>query len=376
MALTTQPPPTGPAPPQHKQATPKRKRGEDDSSIAPAYTTAQFSFRLPPPSSEDSGCESPRTRFARQFKGLNIDEQGGGGVIPQQQLLQMQLPDQPVAFRSLLAGSDEPDNDEDDGSLTTRKRQKLPDVEMHDSATDNCERPVSPSPQRSSTVPNAEPQPQLALKAVTIKDAIAPGSDLSSTADQLHRSYPSINRLQDSKSRQPRRVGTPPPRRTTKKKEPTRRKTDISDSEDEIPTVVDPKKEHAKKSTEISDSEDEIPAVVDPVRAALTWHEDEITVYDPDDSEDDGVGVNGIGFKPTAAQTRARIAKRKQQLAEYRKREESEARNKRSQRRRGSAAGLPAAVMKNKTASASAVARRVRFMETEAGATALTESAV
>ncbi|KAG7124586.1 hypothetical protein HYQ44_001771 [Verticillium longisporum] len=352
MALTTQPPPTGPAPPQHKQATPKRKRGEDDSSIAPAYTTAQFSFRLPPPSSEDSGCESPRTRFARQFKGLNIDEQGGGGVIPQQQLLQMQLPDQPVAFRSLLAGSDEPDNDEDDGSLTTRKRQKLPDVEMHDPATGNCERPASPSPQRSSTVPNAEPQPQLALKAVTIKDAIAPGSDLSSTADQLHRSYPSINRLQDSKSRQPRRVGTPPPRRTTKKKEPTRRKTDISDSEDEIPTVVDP------------------------VRAALTWHEDEITVYDPDDSEDDGVGVNGIGFKPTAAQTRARIAKRKQQLAEYRKREESEARNKRSQRRRGSAAGLPAAVIKNKAASASAVARRVRFMETEAGATALTESAV
>ncbi|CRK24261.1 hypothetical protein BN1723_013232 [Verticillium longisporum] len=353
MALTTQPPSTGPAPPQHKQATPKRKRGEDDSSIAPAYTTAQFSFRLPPPSSEESGCESPRTRFARQFKGLNIEEQGGGGVIPQQQqMLQMQHPDQHVAFRSLLAGPDEPDNDEDDGSPTTRKRQKLPDVEMHDSATDNCERPVSPSPQRSSTVPNAEPQPQLALKAVTIKDAIAPGFDLSSTADQLHRSYPSINRLQDSKSRQPKRVGTPPPRRTPKKKE------------------------HAKKSTEISDSEDEIPAVVDPVRAALTWHEDEITVYDPDDSDDDGVGVNGIGFKPTAAQTRARIAKRKQQLAEYRKREESEARNKRSQRRRGSAAGLPAAVMKNKTASASAVARRVRFMETEAGATALTESAV
>ncbi|KAM0277263.1 hypothetical protein ACHAQH_005921 [Verticillium albo-atrum] len=342
MALTIQPP-TLPAQPQLRQATPKRKRGEDDSNIAPVYTTAQFSFRLPPPSSEDSGCESPRTKFARQFKGLNIDEQSGGGVIAQQ--LQMQHQDKPVAFRSLLAEKDKLDNDEDDDGLAMRKRQRIPDVAMRDSANDNAEPPVSPSPQRSSTV--VYPEPQLDLEAVTIKDASTTSSDISSTANHLHRSYPSINRLQDSKSRQPKRAGTPPPK---KKKEPVKKKAEISDSEDDAPTIVDP------------------------IRAALTWHEDEISVYDPEDSDDDGVGVNGIGFKPTAAQTRARIAKRKQQLAEYRKREESEARAKRSQRRRGSAAGLPAAVVKHKAATASAVARRVRFMESDAGAAALTES--
>ncbi|KAM0327228.1 hypothetical protein ACHAQA_006363 [Verticillium albo-atrum] len=343
MALTTQPAP--PTLPQPSHVTPKRKRGENDANIVPIYTTAHFSFRLPPPSSDDSGCESPRSKFARQFKGLNIEEQSGGGVISQQQ---MQQQDRPMAFRSLLADNDKSisNSDEDDDGLTMRKRQKIPDTEMRDPASDTSERAVSPSPHPPQTSSTALPEPQLDLEAITIKDIIPPQSNPSTTADHLHRSYPSINRLQDSKSRQPKRAGTPPPK----------------------------KKEHAKKKVEISDSEDDAPKIVDPIRAALTWHENEITVYDPEDSDDDGVGVNGIGFKPTAAQTRARIAKRKQQLAEYRKREESEARAKRSQRRRGSAAGLPAAVMKNKAASTSTVARRVRFMETEAGAAALTES--
>lgn len=76
--------------------------------------------------------------------------------------------------------------------------------------------------------------------------------------------------------------------------------------------------------------------IIDPVRAALTWHDDEITVYDPADEDDDGTGINGIGFKPTPAIAYARTMKRKQQLAEYKKREEREARARRSSRRRGS----------------------------------------
>lgn len=75
--------------------------------------------------------------------------------------------------------------------------------------------------------------------------------------------------------------------------------------------------------------------VVDPIRAALTWHEDEITIYDPNDKDDDGTGINGVGFKPTPAMAQARTAKRRQQMAEYKHREESEARARRNQRRRG-----------------------------------------
>ncbi|KAL1873608.1 hypothetical protein VTK73DRAFT_850 [Phialemonium thermophilum] len=113
-------------------------------------------------------------------------------------------------------------------------------------------------------------------------------------------------------------------------------------------------------STSASAAQDQ---VVDPLRASLTWHEDEITVYDPNDSEDDGTGVNGIGFKPTPAVAYARRMKRKQQLSEYRKREEREARALRSQRRRGSPAPGLSEVGKAKTHR-----RQVRFLEAQLGA--------
>ena len=95
-----------------------------------------------------------------------------------------------------------------------------------------------------------------------------------------------------------------------------------------------PKKTSPRSKNDAKDSETE-EAVLDPVRAALTWHEDEITIYDPNDADDDGTGINGVGFKPSPALAHARAAKRRQQMAEYRKREESDARTMRSQRRRG-----------------------------------------
>ncbi len=107
-----------------------------------------------------------------------------------------------------------------------------------------------------------------------------------------------------------------------------------------------------------SEEEDDYePEIVDPVRAALTWHEDEITIYDPDDEDDDGTGINGVGFKPTPAIAHARTIKRRQQMAEYRKREESDARSRRSQRRRGD--GEASARIDK------ASARRVRFSDAE-----------
>ncbi|KAM5351817.1 hypothetical protein ACJ41O_004540 [Fusarium nematophilum] len=105
--------------------------------------------------------------------------------------------------------------------------------------------------------------------------------------------------------------------------------------------------------------------IVDPVRAALTWHEDEITIYDPEDEDDDGTGINGIGFKPTPALAQARAMKRRQQMAEYRKREESEARARRSQRR-GRGSGITIGP-REKSPS-----RKVRFMDADAQTFAIT----
>ncbi|KAL7951422.1 hypothetical protein V8C42DRAFT_304060 [Trichoderma barbatum] len=144
----------------------------------------------------------------------------------------------------------------------------------------------------------------------------------------LQHTYPSINRLSESQSRK-KRAGTPPLRF---------------------------KKGHPHEG--LSDADDEA-EVVDPLRASLTWHEDEITIYDPNDKDDDGTGINGVGFKPTPALAHARVMKRRQQMAEYRKREENEARNRRSQRRRGEAAASARRDHK------SPPSRKVRFMDAD-----------
>jgi hypothetical protein len=66
------------------------------------------------------------------------------------------------------------------------------------------------------------------------------------------------------------------------------------------------------------------------------WHDSEITghMYDPENPDDDGYGINGIGFKPTATIAWSRSQQRKQQLDEYKNREAREARQQRSERRK------------------------------------------
>lgn len=71
-----------------------------------------------------------------------------------------------------------------------------------------------------------------------------------------------------------------------------------------------------------------------------TNHEADDNVLDPDD---DGTGINGIGFRPTPAEAWARAQRRKKQLSEWRVRENKEARERRSERRNRSAALLKTA---------------------------------
>ncbi|KAJ5384387.1 hypothetical protein N7517_002298 [Penicillium concentricum] len=56
--------------------------------------------------------------------------------------------------------------------------------------------------------------------------------------------------------------------------------------------------------------------------------------HDPSDPTDDGYGINGIGFKPTASIAWERSQKRQKQVAEWKNREAREAREKRRERRR------------------------------------------
>jgi len=108
---------------------------------------------------------------------------------------------------------------------------------------------------------------------------------------------------------------------------------------------------------------------VDPERAALTWHDDEITGHNPNDPDDDGEGINGIGFRPTAAEAYARAQKRRQQMTEYRNREAKEARARRSELRK-----VRGSVGKGSTSSREEqeTARRVRFLGEDSNTTLLT----
>ncbi|KFA62049.1 hypothetical protein S40285_02151 [Stachybotrys chlorohalonatus IBT 40285] len=257
------------------EATPKRKRGDDTQ-----LPSIKFSFDLSKSLPTEDGGNSPSSKVTHKFYGLAL-ESGGGAV-----------------------------GDDVDAAEPTCKRQR-PDEVMQDAL------PAVESVGETEK-PSSEP-----IVAVRPADAVG---------GALQGSYPSINRLANSKSRK-KRAGTPPLRF---KRSPVLEQNQLDES----------------------DSSDDEMEIIDPVRAALTWHEDEITVYDPEDEDDDGTGINGVGFKPTPALAHARSMKRRHQMAEYRKREESEARAKRSQRRRAEAA-IAAAPGEQPSA------RKVRFTESD-----------
>ncbi|KAJ4255536.1 hypothetical protein NW762_009533 [Fusarium torreyae] len=286
-------------------STPKRKRGEE-LWLSPI----QFSFELDPltfaaasasSANTEDGSNSPRSRVAHKFRGLAL-ESGGGAAV----------------------------SSEDNDNLTEesmRKRQR-PDEIMGD-APSTVQEVVDLD--GKSVLPSKEP-----LQGPEAPEPPRQPHPPKQTDGSLHHAYPSINRLSESKSRVKKRTGSPPLRM----KRPSRRPFDNPDDEEEV-------------------------EIVDPVRAALTWHEDEITIYDPEDEDDDGTGINGIGFKPTAALAQARAMKRRQQMAEYRKREESEARARRSQRRgRGSGVKF--------RSEEQSPPRKVRFMDADASNIAIT----
>ncbi|KAK3385310.1 hypothetical protein B0H63DRAFT_181514 [Podospora didyma] len=335
-------------------STPKRKRSQlSDDDIPNLNTTTQFTFELHSPI--DDGSASPRTRVAHRFRGLALD--GGGGVggttsnsgdgrVPEPEPEPKTISNTFMTPRQELA----------DGA---RKRIKLPENDSSD-ADSYFVLGRAVSPPRSSTcivrqlpttgqvanndvaqIEHNKPQSpkgvKFALDAFSLEQSdtlpnIEADDDDSIRANPPTPSPPhSRGSLSpDTKSRKPKRAATPP----------------LIFKAGSTPSSPD-KKPAGENG----------PTITDPVRASLTWHDDEITIYDPDDSDDDGTGINGIGFKPTPAIAYARTIKRRQQLAEYRKREEREARAKRNQRRRGSpVSGL--VELKGKVER-----RRVRFLE-------------
>lgn len=259
-------------------STPKRKRGEGETT---ALSPLKFSFEASLATDSEDGSNSPRSRVAHRFRGLELHESdvaggSGGGVAS--------------TFSSYAHDDDEPDQ------ISKRQRhdEHMPDAEepprvVSDLIGTQAGDAVGVTDQAGKTVPQPAPVSDEHLDKNPPQDS---GTTPAPMPD-----------LPGPKVLGKKRAGTPPLR-------------------------------IKKLLSKLGDTNKD---VVDPVRAALTWHEDEITIYDPDDEDDDGTGINGVGFKPTAAIAHARVMKRRQQMAEYRRREESDARARRNQRRRGAA---------------------------------------
>jgi hypothetical protein len=67
---------------------------------------------------------------------------------------------------------------------------------------------------------------------------------------------------------------------------------------------------------------------------SLTWQDSEITGHLLLDPDDDGEGINGIGFRPTPAMAFERSERRKRQVTEWRSRQAQDERQRRAERRR------------------------------------------
>ncbi|KAG7042631.1 hypothetical protein JMJ77_0002929 [Colletotrichum scovillei] len=335
--------------------TPKRKRDEDAPPVSPIYTTSRFSFQLsadhPKSSDAEDGSASPHSKVVHKFRGLALGGNSGGGGVAQQQ------------NRAAAAGPGsaayDPTRDEhkdgrgygysDDDPFASRKRIKVPELEMTDVEGDNTTAAIATATTAADALvvipdPDVKSDPVPTPKSqFTEEDAPTAAATTLPTSAQQHPPQPSLDKLQDPKARGRRRAGTPP----LKGRKGTNKTNAAS----------------ATAGLQQQQEDQEMKTIVDPVRAALTWKEEEITIYDPEDKDDDGTGINGVGFMPTAAMAYARTQKRRLQLAEYKKREESEARARRSQRRRGSGAGLPS---KPSAGGSGGGVRKVRFTESEA----------
>lgn len=296
-------------------STPKRKRTQLDDDDAGVPLLNAFSPRdiaLPPSSPADDGSTSPRTKVAHRFRSLAIGRSRSSAeaithprFAPATRDFTTTMPETPQPGSKSHDAMEEDTDEMDHGA---RKRLKVPQDDDEPQPWPRVESDLPPLPQEKSPRKPEAPAPAFAVD----RPATPP----------LRK--PPTSTAQDSTGTTPTAI---PPSATPLQPGP--------------PGFQWPPSPPDTTTTSLSPPQTDNHPITVAFRASMTWQEDEITIYDPDDSDDDGTGINGIGFKPTAAVAYARGVKRKQQLAEYRKREEREARARRSQRRRGPGSPRP-----------------------------------
>ncbi|KAI9728347.1 MAG: hypothetical protein M1828_003747 [Chrysothrix sp. TS-e1954] len=102
--------------------------------------------------------------------------------------------------------------------------------------------------------------------------------------------------------------------------------------------------------------------------SSLAWDASEITGHLLDDPDDDGTGLNGVGFRPTALEAQRREARRKEQVERWRRTVTAEERRRRGERRlAGDAAASSGRAVAEDDKGVQKPRRVVRFASVEKG---------
>ncbi|EEP81979.1 conserved hypothetical protein [Uncinocarpus reesii 1704] len=160
--------------------------------------------------------------------------------------------------------------------------------------------------------------------------AVSPTDDRHPTLDDNQAQSPQTARATPNrKSQFGKRDSTAEPLPKAAKKRQAKvsaSQNDLSTSPSKSPSTPQRGTKSRRKSPPLTTQPDENP---------LTWHDSEITCYDPTDPNDDGYGLNGVGFKPTTAIAWDRSQRRKKQIADWKAREARDDRDRRRARRDG-----------------------------------------
>ncbi|KAI9784432.1 MAG: hypothetical protein M1816_000856 [Peltula sp. TS41687] len=288
-------------------SSPKRKRGDHDpdTSSAPHTPSRERSSAASDPISFPrrlfQGFGSPREKIIRQFRELKIKDEDIARKIDWEK------------------GIPQPSKREVNTEETKSKRMKQ-------------------APKKKSKLGKTK---EARSSKDGILDIAQPTPQLKSQAEAAPTSNPSMELFQ----RQDQHPTGDAPKSTSGSE------NDEEEDEKEGWEVAPSKKTHSRRQKATAHA-----MAMAKQENLLTWQEHEITGHFQDDPDDDGEGLNGIGFIPTPAMAYARTEKRRQQIQEYRNREAREARRLRGERRRGEKVSKPVSE-----------ARRVRFAEVGSG---------
>lgn len=274
----------------------------------------------------ESGANSPRTKVAEKLKGLEVSSEDGSEIPSSSQSPRKKLKRMP----GIRSG-------DRDVALSTPRQE------------------VSPS--RELEIPDSEGPTLLELSSRTTEvtmDARTPSSSPTPVVPPHRRTLTKVPSLRkDSSYLSTRTDPSPPLPPTSSPPQATKAKRRLSSPPP--PTLESMTLDPTPLSSD-SNAHDQ---------SHLTWHIDEITGHDIDagNPDDDGEGINGIGFKPTPAMAYARSLKRKKQVEEWKSREAREARQRRLERRKRGGGGSSDPVDEGEVGVGVGGKRTVRFVE-------------